>query len=252
MMLAISDRRWSGAAASRCGGRSPTRSAWHRRRRFRRRQLPPETALAARFGVNRHTVRGAIAALVQEGVLRAEQGRGTFVERAQAASPIRSARERASRRAARARRGSGAACCLATAIEPADERVAEALRARRRAPMSCGWRRSARPTAGRCRGRRATSTPRRFAGIEKAYAESGSITAAFGNSASPTISGVRRWFRHAMRCRRPRRSQPVAGRHRAGHGRRQCRPRRPPMQFSETRFAASRRVFGFRTIVTPN
>jgi len=45
-------------------------------------KLPPETELAARFGVNRHTVRSAIAALVQEGVLRAEQGRGTFVREA--------------------------------------------------------------------------------------------------------------------------------------------------------------------------
>ncbi|MGH6761780.1 MAG: phosphonate metabolism transcriptional regulator PhnF [Phyllobacterium sp.] len=42
-------------------------------------RLPPEVALAERFGVNRHTVRSAIAALTQEGVLRAEQGRGTFV-----------------------------------------------------------------------------------------------------------------------------------------------------------------------------
>src|SRR5689334_9615454 len=46
-------------------------------------RLPPEMTLATRFGVNRHTVRGAISALVQEGVLRAEQGRGTFVERKQ-------------------------------------------------------------------------------------------------------------------------------------------------------------------------
>ena len=37
-------------------------------------------ALAERYGVNRHTVRSAISALVQEGVLRAEQGRGTFVD----------------------------------------------------------------------------------------------------------------------------------------------------------------------------
>ncbi|TIY02502.1 MAG: GntR family transcriptional regulator, partial [Mesorhizobium sp.] len=29
--------------------------------------LPPEVALAERYGVNRHTVRSAIAALVQEG-----------------------------------------------------------------------------------------------------------------------------------------------------------------------------------------
>ncbi|SNY92855.1 GntR family transcriptional regulator, phosphonate transport system regulatory protein [Cohaesibacter sp. ES.047] len=42
-------------------------------------KLPPETELAALFGVNRHTVRSAISALVQEGILRAEQGRGTFI-----------------------------------------------------------------------------------------------------------------------------------------------------------------------------
>lgn len=41
--------------------------------------LPPETELAARYGVNRHTVRRAIAALAAEGLLRAEWGRGTFV-----------------------------------------------------------------------------------------------------------------------------------------------------------------------------
>ncbi|MEK1889616.1 MAG: phosphonate metabolism transcriptional regulator PhnF [Phyllobacterium sp.] len=42
-------------------------------------RMPPETELAARFSVNRHTIRSAIAALTKEGVLRAEQGRGTFV-----------------------------------------------------------------------------------------------------------------------------------------------------------------------------
>lgn len=45
-------------------------------------RMPSEMEMAARFGVNRHTVRNAIASLVQEGVLRAEQGRGTFVANA--------------------------------------------------------------------------------------------------------------------------------------------------------------------------
>ncbi len=44
-------------------------------------RLPAEAELATRFGVNRHTVRAAIAALVHEGVLRSEQGRGTYVQR---------------------------------------------------------------------------------------------------------------------------------------------------------------------------
>ena len=52
-------------------------------------KLPPETELAERFGVNRHTVRSAISALVAEGVLRAEQGRGTFIiERKRLTYPI--------------------------------------------------------------------------------------------------------------------------------------------------------------------
>ncbi len=42
-------------------------------------KLPAETELAEQFGVNRHTVRSAIAALVSEGIVRAEQGRGTFI-----------------------------------------------------------------------------------------------------------------------------------------------------------------------------
>lgn len=42
-------------------------------------RLPTEHALAGRFGVNRHTVRQALASLEERGVVRVEQGRGTFV-----------------------------------------------------------------------------------------------------------------------------------------------------------------------------
>jgi len=42
-------------------------------------RIPTESALAQRFGVNRHTMRRALAALQAEGLLRIEQGRGTFV-----------------------------------------------------------------------------------------------------------------------------------------------------------------------------
>jgi len=51
-------------------------------------RLPPESELASRFGVNRHTVRRAIAALTGEGILRADQGRGTFVASAPLSYPI--------------------------------------------------------------------------------------------------------------------------------------------------------------------
>lgn len=45
-------------------------------------RLPSEMELAERFAVNRHTVRRALAALEAEGAVRAEQGRGTFVDSA--------------------------------------------------------------------------------------------------------------------------------------------------------------------------
>ena len=43
--------------------------------------MPPEMVLAARFGVNRHTVRSAMAALAEEGIVRPIQGIGTRIER---------------------------------------------------------------------------------------------------------------------------------------------------------------------------
>ena len=43
-------------------------------------RLPTEQALAARFQVNRHTIRHAVQAMVARGLLRVEQGRGTFIQ----------------------------------------------------------------------------------------------------------------------------------------------------------------------------
>jgi GntR family phosphonate transport system transcriptional regulator len=43
-------------------------------------RLPSETDLAARFGVNRHTLRQAVAALQLQGLVRIEPGRGTFIQ----------------------------------------------------------------------------------------------------------------------------------------------------------------------------
>lgn len=42
-------------------------------------KLPTEAALATRFGVNRHTVRHAITALADEGLVHARRGAGVFV-----------------------------------------------------------------------------------------------------------------------------------------------------------------------------
>ncbi len=45
-------------------------------------RLPTEPELCRHFGIGRHSIRRAIDALVVEGKLRVEQGRGTFVEAA--------------------------------------------------------------------------------------------------------------------------------------------------------------------------
>lgn len=42
--------------------------------------MPTERELAERFGVNRHTMRRALAALAERGLIRIEQGRGMFVQ----------------------------------------------------------------------------------------------------------------------------------------------------------------------------
>ena len=45
-------------------------------------RLPTEAQMAARFGVNRHTVRRALEELSRIGLVRVEQGRGSFVAEA--------------------------------------------------------------------------------------------------------------------------------------------------------------------------
>ena len=42
-------------------------------------KLPTEAALAERFGVNRHTVRHGLSALIDEGLVRTRRGAGAFV-----------------------------------------------------------------------------------------------------------------------------------------------------------------------------
>jgi GntR family phosphonate transport system transcriptional regulator len=52
-------------------------------------RLPGEVEIATRFGVNRHTVRHALAELARRGLVRATRGSGTYVERPRLSYPIR-------------------------------------------------------------------------------------------------------------------------------------------------------------------
>jgi GntR family transcriptional regulator, phosphonate transport system regulatory protein len=56
-------------------------------------KLPGEVDMARRFGVNRHTVRRALAELSERGLVRASRGSGTYVDTARLTYPI-SARTR--------------------------------------------------------------------------------------------------------------------------------------------------------------
>jgi len=85
--------------------------------------------LAARFGVNRHTVRRAVAELQSKGLVRIEQGRGTFVAH-DIIDYTLSAHTRYSDNIRRNRLKPGGRLLKAETIV-APERVASALRLRR-------------------------------------------------------------------------------------------------------------------------
>lgn len=51
-------------------------------------RLPTEAALSQRFGVNRHTVRHALSALVAQGLVRTRRGSGAFVTAAPTDYPL--------------------------------------------------------------------------------------------------------------------------------------------------------------------
>jgi GntR family phosphonate transport system transcriptional regulator len=113
-------------------------------------RLPGEVEIAARFGVNRHTVRRALAELTERGLVRAERGSGTYVEGRRLAYPI-GARTRFSEIVGSAGRGPDGRL-IAHGSEPATEDIAkrlrikvgemvvrlEILRSADRVPISCG------------------------------------------------------------------------------------------------------------------
>lgn len=138
-------------------------------------RLPAEAELATRFGVNRHTVRSAIAALEKEGILRAEQGRGTFLnDRKRLRYPIGRRTRFSSGLEDQARTRSGK--LLSSETLPAPPHIARALSLPAGAPVI---QLSTLSTADAVPISAATSwfDASRFGEIAGLYAETGSITA---------------------------------------------------------------------------
>lgn len=89
-------------------------------------RLPTEAILAERFSANRHTVRRALAMLAEEGVVVAEQGRGTFVKSIRRLSYPIGKRTRF-REGLKGQAGSLTSVSISDKVENATARVAAAL-----------------------------------------------------------------------------------------------------------------------------
>ncbi len=140
-------------------------------------KVPPEMMLAAQFGVNRHTVRSALAALAQEGIVQAVQGRGTLILRKERLNFPISRRTRFSQGIGdQAREKEG------ILLASSEEAATVDLAARLKLPVGARLIRleTLRKADRRPVSRATTWFPAdRFAGIADAYQDSGSITAAF-------------------------------------------------------------------------
>ena len=138
--------------------------------------VPAETALAEEFGVNRHTVRAALAALAQEGIVRAAQGRGTMItQRDKFDFPIGRRTRFTEGIGEQARELKG--ILLSSSREVATPELSDRLQlARGEEVLRLD---GIRKADGRAVSRSTMWFPsERFAGIDKAFADTGSITRA--------------------------------------------------------------------------
>lgn len=139
-------------------------------------QMPTEASLSARFGVNRHTVRRAVANLAEAGLVRTTQGRGTFVEQGPLAYPI-GPRTRFSEIVSRAGREAWGDL-VAAATVAADPETAQALDLAAGDSILELITRHSADGAPISTSRTCLPLPR-FAGFDAAYAAYGSITRAY-------------------------------------------------------------------------
>ncbi|WP_369807174.1 phosphonate metabolism transcriptional regulator PhnF [Ancylobacter radicis] len=89
-------------------------------------RLPTEMELAERFGVNRHTLRRALATLNEQGLIEATPGRGTFVKEPPIRYPISSRTRFSEIVSGEGRAPSGR--LIGSRVEPASAEIATALR----------------------------------------------------------------------------------------------------------------------------
>jgi GntR family phosphonate transport system transcriptional regulator len=160
--------------------------------------LPAEAALAHRFGVNRHTVRRALAALAAEGLVRSDQGRGTFVLVERLSYPI-GRRTRFSEIVSRQARAP-AGRLIGSRTEPASLWLSEHL------GVGKGTRLIRLETLSVADGVPISLSfswfsAERFPSLVAAYAETGSITAALSRSGVGDY--LRRWTRIRARPAEP-------------------------------------------------
>lgn len=137
-------------------------------------QLPTEHQMAEIFGVNRHTVRRAVSALEEAGLVRIEQGRGTFVQESVIDYRVKQ-RTRFSENISHARQEPSGRL-IAVRSEDAEDAVAKALELRKGSPVWVVER------IGEANGRPLCVSSHyfpkaRFPGLDEIITELGSITA---------------------------------------------------------------------------
>jgi GntR family phosphonate transport system transcriptional regulator len=145
-------------------------------------RLPTEAELVRRFAVNRHTVRRALATLADRGLIRVEQGRGTFV-REDVLDYTLSKRTRFSANIQALNRRPGGRL-LRSLVLPADATIAQELALERGAPCLLI------ETVGEVDGLPVSVAAhyfdaRRFPGLIDAYQGTGSLTRALAACGLP-------------------------------------------------------------------
>src|SRR5689334_16568878 len=145
-------------------------------------RLPTEAELSARFGVNRHTVRRAMEELQARGLVRIEQGRGSFVAEDVLDYPL-GPRTRFSETIRRQNREPQGRILRLDEVD-AEGTVAEALQLRRGRPVIMAER------LGLADGRPVVVgthyfSAQRFPGIARLLAENSSITRALASLGVP-------------------------------------------------------------------